>query len=165
LDEALKILIVYHSETGNTKAFAEGISGKLTAIGNAVNSVQLKTKSSVKKAPVRQDQDIDFVNLPDPHDYDVILFGGPVWAFGPSPVIVEAIRKMDKLSGKICLPFVTMAFFLETMGGNAALRYMSRILADKGAKVLPGAICKHMLHKLDNEIEKNAAKIATAISL
>ncbi|MCB5253401.1 MAG: flavodoxin [Candidatus Cloacimonadaceae bacterium] len=160
----MKVLIVYHSESGNTKAFAEGICGKLTALGHAVDSVQLETTAPVKKASVREDQTIDFVNLPDPQGYDALLFGGPVWAFGPSPVIVHAIRKMGKLTGKTCLPFATMGFFLECLGGGSTIRYMQRELATKGGKVLPGAVCKHILRNFDNEIEKNSAKIATLLS-
>lgn len=155
----MKILIVYHSQSGNTKAFAEGISGKLTALGHEVSSFQLETKAPAKMTSVRQKQDIDFVNLPDPQGYDTLLFGGPVWAWGPSPVIIAAMHKMGKLTGKTCLPFATMGF----TGGKTALRYMSRELGTKGAKVLPGAICKHMFHNLDNEIEKEAAKIAVLL--
>lgn len=156
----MKILIVYHSESGHTKAFAEGISGKLTALGHAVNSIQLETAAPVKLAPLRVKQDIAFVNLPDPGAYDALLFGGPVWAWGPSPVIIKAIHKMGKLTGKTCLPFATMGF----TGGKAAIRYMSRELGTKGAKVLPGAICRHMLCNFAEEIEKNAAKIAALLS-
>lgn len=160
----MKILIVYHSESGKTKAFAEGIRGRLTALGHAVDNVQLQTVAPVKPASVRKDQQIDFVNLPDPQSYDALLFGGPVWAFGPSPVIVAAIRKMDKLTGKTCLPFATMGFFLEGLGGGSAIRYMRRELATKGANVLPGAVCKRILLNFDDEIEKNSAKIATLLS-
>jgi len=157
----VKILIVYHSESGHTKAFAEGILGKLTALGHIVNSIRLETAAPVKMKSVRESQTIDIVNLPDPQDYDALLFGGPVWAWGPSPVIIKAMHKMGKLTGKTCLPFATMGF----TGGKAALRYMSRELGTKGAKVLPGASCRHMLCNFAEEIEKNAAKIAAAISL
>jgi len=142
----MKTLILYHSQSGNTKAFAEGVFDKLTALGHEVNCIELLTANPVKQRSVRDHQEIDFVNLPDPEDYEMLLFGGPVWAFGPSPVIVAAIRKM------------------KGMGGTAALRYMSRELATKGAKVLPGAICKRMLHDPAAEIEKNAAKIAGIIT-
>ncbi len=160
----MKTLILYHSQSGNTKAFAEGVFDKLTALGHEVNCIELLTANPVKQRSVRDHQEIDFVNLPDPEDYEMLLFGGPVWAFGPSPVIVAAIRKMNSLTGKICLPFASMGFFWEGMGGTAALRYMSRELATKGAKVLPGAICKRMLHDPAAEIEKNAAKIAGIIT-
>lgn len=156
----MKILIVYHSESGHTTAFAEGIFGKLTALGHVVNSIQLETAAAVKLAPLRVKQTIDFVNLPDPEDYDALLFGGPIWAWGPSPVIIAAIRKMGKLTGKTCLPFATMGF----TGGKTALRYMSRELGTKGAKVLPGAVCKHMLCNFADEIEKNAGRIAALLS-
>lgn len=160
----MTVLILYHSQSGNTKSFAEGIQGKLTALGHQTDCIQLQTASPVKHKSVREQQDIEITNLPDPQAYDMLLFGGPVWAFGPSPVIVEAIRKMDSLAGKTCLPFASMGLFCEKMGGTATLRYMSRELATKGAKVLPGAICKRMFHDPAAQIEKNSAKIVHTIT-
>jgi len=156
----MKILILFHSETGNTKAFAQGIQGKLTGLGHSIFTVQLETKAEVKKASFRDKQEIEFTNLPDPQDYDVVLFGGPVWAFGPSPVIMAAISQMGDLSGKICLRFATMAFFCRFLGGSAALKHMRKALEAKGAQIAPGFLCYGMRGNLPLQIEKKAAQIA-----
>ncbi|MCK9557818.1 MAG: hypothetical protein PHO85_04050 [Candidatus Cloacimonetes bacterium] len=46
-----------------------------------------------------------------------MMFGGHVWAFGPSPVIIAAITQLDHLQGKQCFSFVTMGLRCRWMGG------------------------------------------------
>lgn len=136
----MNICLIYHSDTGNTKSFAEAIQNALEQKGHQVTNTHLQSLAPIKKASVREHQDISFRNLPKADDYDAILFGGPVWAFGPSPAIIAAIRQMT-LKGKKCACFATMGFPYHWMGGNGAIRYMERELGKKGALVLPGRIC------------------------
>ncbi|MCD8479275.1 MAG: flavodoxin-like domain-containing protein [Candidatus Cloacimonetes bacterium] len=159
----MEIALIYHSQTGNTERFANALADALMLAGHTVNSIKLQTVNPVKQAHVKSHQDIAFTNLPDPAAFDLILFGGPVWAFGPSPVIIAAISEMGTLSGKKAIPFATMGFPFKWMGGSAALRYMQRELATKGAKVLPGYICCQMFKNLDSEIEQATKALIQAI--
>jgi flavodoxin len=160
----MKIAVLYHSETGHTERFANALAEALMQGGHTVNSMKLQTASPVKQGSVRDKQEIKITNLPNANDFDVILFGGPVWAFGPSPVIIAAIRQLGSLKGKKAVPFATMGFPFKWMGGSAALRYMQRELATKGATLLPGKICSHMLKNLDSEIEQATRKIIQTIN-
>jgi len=160
----MKTAILYHSESGNTGRFANTLADALMQAGHTVNSVQLQTTAPVKKASVRDKQEITFRNLPDLSSYDLIIFGGPVWAFGPSPVIIAAIKQCTGLEGKTALPIASMGFPFRCLGGTASLRYMNRELVLKGAKVLPGSICRQMMNKLDSDIAQQTAKIVKSLS-
>ncbi|MDD4667683.1 MAG: flavodoxin [Candidatus Cloacimonetes bacterium] len=148
----MKIGILYHSETGNTERFAQSLADAMIKAGHTVNSTKLQTVNPVKKASVRDSQTINFSNLPDLSSFDLILFGGPVWAFGPSPAIIAAIKQCSGLQGKSAMPFATMGFPIRFLGGTSALHQMSKELAAKGARVLPGKVCRQMMNKLESDI-------------
>lgn len=160
----MNIQIIVHSQTGTTGKFANLIFEKLTAAGHTVNLTPLETKEPVKQGSVRDNQVINFTNLPAIESTDVLLMGGPVWAFGPSPVIIAAIRQLGKLTGKQMIPFATMGFPLRGMGGKAAISYMAREAATLGAKVLPGFICCKMFHNLDAEMAQESDKITALVA-
>ncbi len=139
------------------------LADALMQTGHTVNSVGLETEKPVIKARAATTQDISFLDLPDAGDYDLVLLGGPVWAFGPSPVIMAAIAQIQGLLGKQALPFATMGFPFKCLGGNAALKSMSRELATKGAQVMPGKVCSHILRNLEREIELAVEEIVLGV--
>ncbi len=157
----MKIAIVLHSQTGITLKFANSLKARLSNDGHEVSLTQLQTSVPIKGGSVRQKMDIKISNLPDVSTADVVLLGGPVWAFGPSPVICEAIRLMDSLKGKRILCFVTVGFPFKAWGGKAALRWMDRIAGEKAAQVLPGSICRR--GKLDEEIKQETERISALL--
>jgi len=157
----MKIAIVLHSQTGVTLQFANSLKARLASAGHDVSFTQLQTAIPIKGGSVRQKMDIAITNLPDVSGADLILLGGPVWAFGPSPVICEAIKLMNGLKGKRILCFVTMGFPFKAWGGKAALRWMDRIAAEKGARVLPGSICRR--GKLEADIKQETERVAALL--
>lgn len=159
----MKIAIVVHSLSGNTRKFADCLFNRLTTDGHIVNLTQLETTVPIKGGTARQKMDISFTNLPNVADAELILFGGPVWAFGPSPVIIAAIKQMGNLRGKTVIPFACMGFPLKGMGGKAAISWMSRTAGTLGAKILPGGICCQMMHNLDTEIAVQTEQLAKQI--
>lgn len=161
----MKIAILVHSKSGNTRKFADSLFEILSADGHNVNLTQLETTAPVKQGSVRDKQEISFSNLPDITDAEAVLFGGPVWAFGPSPVIVAAIRQLGNLKGKSTISFATMGFPIKGLGGKAAIRFMDREAGTKGAKVLPGGICSQMCHKLDGDITKETERISALLKV
>jgi len=160
----MEVSILVHSKTGNTRKFADSISARLSALGHKVSLTQLQTTVPINGGSVRQPMDIRFVNLPDITTADLILFGGPVWAFSPSPVIDAAMKQLGSLQGKKAMSFCTMGFPLKGMGGKGSLRWMDRRLKELGADVLPGSICCQMMHKLDEEIAKETERIAAMVN-
>lgn len=159
----MKIHILVHSKTGNTTRFADAIASRLMEAGHSVNITPLATVSPVKEGSVRAPQDIRFTNLPDISDCDLLMLGGPVWAFGPSPVIIAAVKQLGKLSGKTVVPFATMGFPFRCLGGNGALRAIAREAATRGAKIIPGGIARQMGGKLEGDIAVLSAEIAERI--
>ncbi len=160
----MKIAVIVHSQSGNTRKFADSIFDKLTSNGHTVNLTQLETSTPVKGGNVRQKMDIRFTNLPNIDDADIVMFGGPVWAFSPSPVIIAAMEQLANLKAKKVVNFATMGFPLKGMGGKAALAWMNRTVGTLGAKVLYSSICCQMFHNLPAEIARETELIAQHIS-
>lgn len=111
-----KVLIVYFSATGNTKAVAEKISEK----------IQADLYEIVPKEPYSSD-DLNYSNdncranqeMKDPDsrpeisgdiidvsDYDVIMIGYPIW-WSTMPRIINTFLDTYDLSGKVIMPFCT----------------------------------------------------------
>jgi len=155
--------IIYHSKTGITERFANSLAEALKQKGHSVTGIKLQTSAPVKQASVRDKQEISFTNLPDLSAYDLLIFGGPVWAFGSSPVIIAAIKQCTGLQGKTAIPIATMGFPLKFLGGTGALDYMKRELAARGAKVIPGQVCRQMMKKLDGDIVAATREICSSI--
>lgn len=160
----MKSIIIVHSSSGTTLEFAEQISATLKEKKYPVELVHLQTDPVIKSGSVRHTAPFKFINLPDIKDYELILLGGPVWAFSASPIAITALEKLGKLSGKKILPFVTMGFPFPWMGGNKAISMMSDKAIELGATVLPGKIVPKLFHDFKNLFKTEAENIARSIS-
>ncbi len=159
----MNIGIVVHSSTGTTKAFGALIAAELRKSGHHVEETVLATDVPIKGGSVRQHREFKITNLPDCGKYDVVLVGGPVWAFSASPVIIAAIKGLAGLMGKRVLPFATMGFPFQWMGGDSALSLMSRTAAECGAKPLPGVVARKLFHDFKKEVKEKALTVVTRI--
>lgn len=158
----MNIAIIFHSSTGTTKKFAEKISDALRIKGNTVDTIQLKTDVPINSGSVRSSSKFKITNLPDIKKYDVILTGGPVWAFSASPVIIKCIENLNFAHKKV-LPFVTMGFPFRPMGGNQAIALMSKVAIKKDATVLPGVIVPKLFHDINKEMAHEIETIIKTI--
>ena len=152
----MKIAIIVHSLTGSTLQMAKLIEGKLVKAGHIVNLTQLQTNVPVKTGSIHQPMAFEITNLPDVTEFDAVIAGGPVWAFGPSTIAYKAISTLFGLKGKKLLPFVTMGFPLRGMGGTSAVKHMSKAAAENGAIVLQGVIVPKMFHNFELLMEQGA---------
>ena len=99
-----KILIVYYSLTGNTKmiaeAIAEGINAEILALKP---KKELNPKGFMKfvwggyAARMNKKPELETIEI-DPLSYDLIILGGPVWAWTYCPPIGSFLSKYDLLS-------------------------------------------------------------------
>jgi flavodoxin len=107
----MKICIIYHSETGNTRHVAQHIASEFdaqlvevtdTASYNRLTRfvVHCKMARGEEKTLIEPDS----VNI---SGYDLVVFGSPVWAFKPTPVIHAAIDGVKGCMGKPALAFST----------------------------------------------------------
>lgn len=89
-----KILVTYYSNTGNTKKIAEEISKNLNA---DIDRIVVKGKHM----PFQKKFEMEYKK--NPANYDLIIVGTPVWAFGPSPCIKKYLTENKNKIKKIAL--------------------------------------------------------------
>ena len=132
-----KILVLYYSQTSNTKAVAEQIGNLLGADMEeivAVNPYDGDFQATIGRCM----QERESGELPeiqplavDIKDYDVIFLGYPVWFGTYAPPVITLLKDVD-FSGKKIVPFCTFG----SGGLDSSVRDLKA--AQPGAKVLPG---------------------------
>jgi flavodoxin len=84
----MKKLVVYFSQTGNTKKVAEKVARNLGAdIDEIIDKDKKGQEAMFKKEPI----EINFRK--DPSKYDLVVIGSPVWAFGVPPATKSYLMK------------------------------------------------------------------------
>jgi flavodoxin len=138
----MHIGIIVHSQSGHTAGVAKAIAEKFREKGHDVDIKLLLTTGMTRPGSKR----FTICNAPDEEEiagFEAILFGGPVWGFKASPVIVEFLTWLKKLNGKKVLSFVTHAFPWNSLGGNQAITAMNEDLKASGGEVMPGEILQY----------------------
>lgn len=135
--EAQKILVLYYSQTGNTKAVAEEIANRLGADIEeivAVNPYDNDFQATIDRCKQEKEQgvlpDINPVKA-DISKYDVVFIGYPVWFGTYAPPVTAFLSKVD-LSGKKIVPFCTFG----SGGLESSVKDMDA--AQPKAEILPG---------------------------
>ena len=132
-----KILVLYYSQTSNTKTVAEEIAGRLGAdLEEIVPAVAYDKdfQATIDRCMKEREQGIKPEIKPltkDIAQYDVIFIGYPVW-FGTFAPPVGAFLDQVDLAGKKVVPFCTF--------GSGGLESSMKDLAEKQpkAEILPG---------------------------
>lgn len=100
----MKILCIYHSETGNTHSVMEALSKSTGADLIRVRDLAGYGKATkyLLGAPRARKGDCAAID-PDEIDlsgYDLVILGSPVWAFRPTPAANAMIQALKNCSGK-----------------------------------------------------------------
>ena len=135
--EAQKVLVLYYSQTSNTKTVAQEIANKLGADMEeivAVNPYDGDFQATIGRCMQERQQGVTPEIKPIAADiakYDVIFLGYPVW-FGTFAPPVKAFLDQADLKGKKIVPFCTF--------GSGGLDSSVKDLAGKQpeAEILPG---------------------------
>lgn len=107
----MKICIIYHSETGNTRHVARHIASAFDA-----HLIEVRDTASYSRltrfllwCKMARGEEKTIIDPPssDVSEYDLIVFGSPVWAFKPTPVIHAAIDGLEGCVGKPAVAFST----------------------------------------------------------
>lgn len=130
----MKIGIFVHSQSGNTAKLGLAVTHSLREKGHDVSIELLRPLGKVHPR-VKQ---VDFRAMPDPAEYEVVIFGGPIWAFSASPVLVSLLKQFTTLKGKKTLCFTTSGFPTAISGAQRAISRLSELCEGLGATVLPG---------------------------
>jgi flavodoxin len=107
----MKICIIYHSESGNTRHVAQHLASACDAhlieISDRSHYMKL-TRFLIwcKKARGEEKTEIEPAVI-DVSDYDLLVFGSPVRAFKPTPAIHTAIDSLKGSKGKRAVAFST----------------------------------------------------------
>ena len=134
---AQKALVLYYSQTSNTKAVAQEIARQLKA---DIEEIALVTpydgdyKATIERSKKEREQGITPEIKPlkvDVAKYDVIFLGYPIWYGTYAPPIATLLDKVD-LSGKTIVPFCTFG----SGGLESSAAYLGQ--AQPKAKILDG---------------------------
>ena len=135
--EAPKVLVLYYSQTSNTKTVATEIATHLNADIEEITLVEpydTAFQATIDRCKADREKGI----LPEIKplksnvaDYDVVFIGYPVWFGTYAPPMASLLDKVD-LSGKKVVPFCTF--------GSGGLESSMKDLAAKqpNAEILPG---------------------------
>ncbi len=129
--EAPKVLVLYYSQTSNTKAVATEIATKLNADIEeivAVNPYDGDFQATIDRCIVEREQGTVTEIKPlaaDIANYDVIFIGYPVWFGTYAPPVATFLANTD-LSGKKIVPFCTF--------GSGGLESSVKDMAEKQSK-------------------------------
>jgi flavodoxin len=148
--------IIIHSHTGNTLSAAERIREGLINAGHTVNLEQVK---AVNGDPNSQGK-VELSIIPDTLQYDVLIFGAPVWAFSLSKVMNEYLMQLNSLEGKQVYCFVTHQLPFAWMGGNHSVRQMESLCTQKGGKVVKKGTISWSSKKREDNIKALVAYFA-----
>lgn len=154
----MKIGIIVHSVTNNTLRFAENIKTALSKNDFSIELIHIKTDIPIEGGTAGHMPEYKILNLPDCSQYDIVLFGGPVWAFSANPVIMRCIEESN-IENKHIIPFVTMMFAFPFLGGGNAMRMMKRMILQKQGISLKGSILCRMGRAFDKTARIKAEEI------
>ncbi len=126
----MNIGIIVYSQTGNTLKAAESIKDTLKAKGHKAAIEQVTIEGEL--AP---DKPVKLTSTPDASKYDALIVASPVMAFSLNPVMKAYLSQIKEISGKKTACFVAQGLPFNWMGGNQALKWMSRQLRSKGADI------------------------------
>ena len=135
--ETPKVLVLYYSQTSNTKAVATEIA---TRLGADIEEIVLTKpydedfQATIERCKQDREQGISPEIQPlaaDIAKYDVVFLGYPVWFGTYAPPVITFLSQVD-LSGKKVVPFCTF--------GSGGLESSMKDLAEAQpkAEILPG---------------------------
>ena len=158
-EEAPKMLVLYYSQTGNTKAVAQEIVNKLGADIEEITMVDPYDpdfQATIDRCKKDQEQGVLPEIQPvkaDIANYDVIFLGYPVWFGTYAPPVTSFLNNAD-FSGKKIVPFCTFG------SGGLESSVKDLAVAEPGAEILSGygvraARMEAMPAEVDNFLKAN----------
>lgn len=136
-----KAIIVYYSYSGNTEKVAAILKEELSKNYNCdILKIETINESASflkqcynafnkKKAAIKEGL------LTDLTDYELVVFGTPVWAFRMAPGLRTYLDKCTDLEGKKAVCFATYG---SGAGKNKCIREICKIAKNKGATSAKG---------------------------
>jgi len=154
----MKVCIIYHSETGNTRHVAQHLASVFDA--KLVEICDLATHSRLTRfliwCKMAHSEDLTKIepDVIDVSGYDLLIFGSPVWAFKPTPAIHSAINALVGCEGKRAVAF-------STHGGRPGQteEIYKKWIENRGMRLIGVA----GIHQNDVESEKRTREIVALV--
>jgi multimeric flavodoxin WrbA len=154
----MKICIIYHSETGNTRHVAQHIASafdsQLIEVTDTQSYNRLTRFLVLCKMANREDKTVIEPASVDISGFDLVVFGSPVWAFKPTPVIHAVIDGVKGCMGKPAVAF-------STHGGRPGKRDEIFKKWIEGRGMVPVAITN--IHQNDIENQKRTKELVALV--
>ena len=136
-EENPKVLVLYYSQTSNTKSVAQEIATRLDADMEEIIPVEPYEgdfQATIERSAKEREQGItpEIQSLKaDVANYDIIFLGYPIWFGTYAPPVATFLNQVD-LSGKTLVPFCTF--------GSGGLESSMKDLATKqpNARIISG---------------------------
>lgn len=135
--KAQKVLVLYYSQTNNTKLVATEIANRLNADIEQIEAVvpyDGDFQATIDRCMQERDEGVTVDIQPVKSDlatYDVIFIGYPVWFGTYAPPVITFLKNVD-LSGKKIVPFCTFG------SGGLESSVVSLKKAQPNAEILEG---------------------------
>ena len=154
----MKICVIYHSETGNTCHVAQNIASafdaQLIEVTDTVSYNRLTRFLVLCKMANREEKTVIEPASVDISGFDLVVFGSPVWAFKPTPVIHASIDGLKGCMGKPAVAF-------STHGGRPGKtdEILKKWIEERG--MVPVAISN--IHQNDIENQKKTKELVALV--
>ena len=155
----MKICIIYHSESGNTRHVAQHIASAFDAhlveVTDTASYNRLTRFFVLCKMARGEEKTLIEPAFVDISGYDLVVFGSPVWAFKPTPVIHAAIDGLKGCMGKPAVAF-------STHGGRPGQtdETFKKWIEDRGMVV----VAVTNIHQNDIENEEKTKELVALVS-
>lgn len=137
----MKGIVIYFSQTGNTKKVAEAIFGGMKSAGVEMEITPLSTGPSCHQTFIR---DIGFNTITN---YDLIALGTLVVRWGAPKNILNVAENLPDLSGKHCFLFATHGMARAQVFAHLAEKLRAKGLTIIGYKSWYGTCYIHYIPK------------------
>lgn len=155
----MTIGIIIFSKTNNTAAVAEKLEKVLLSKGC---NAKIDRVQGLNTEP-RDKGKIKFTNIPNIENYDVLIFGTPVWGFSLPAAMKEYLMQLPLLYKKKVYLYVTMQFPFAFLGGNQTIKQMIKICKSKQGEINHSFVINWASKKRESQISELIETITTEL--
>ncbi len=156
----MKIGVIIFSKTNHTFLVAKKLNQFLLDKAFDINIERVR---GLNTEP-RDKGPIQLTNIPNIENYDILIFGSPVWAFSLPPAMKDYLEQLPLLYKKKIYLFVTMQFPFAFLGGNRAIKQMKKICTNKKADIEKTFVINWASKKRDAQISKFLESMAEDVN-
>ena len=166
---AQKMLVLYYSETGTTKAVAEELQKQLGADMEVIEAVKPYT-GNFQETMQRGQREMQSGETPELKplksiiaDYDIVFLGYPIW-FGTYAMPIATLVKDNDFAGKTIVPFCTFGSGGLNTSSDALKKALPKAKLRKGYGVRTARVAAAG-KELDRFLKENGYKKGTVAPL